>query len=146
MSTFFLFLGSRSISPPFIIFTVSLFILFDNIYCHECESLIITVSHIRGRSSLFVSSQTLQSSGDWTLTQTYLASGASGSILGFLPEMPRHYVKIGNAWNYLKKSYPCNRLRRPTGLWDVEAPIFSKQSAQRWGWGCQPYAPADLYL
>jgi hypothetical protein len=31
------------------------------------------------------------------------------------------------------------------GLWDVEAPTFSRQSAHRWRWGCQPYAPAALY-
>jgi hypothetical protein len=34
---------------------------------------------------------------------------------------------------------------RPVGLWDVEAPIFSRQSIHRWRWGCQPYAPAALY-
>jgi hypothetical protein len=43
------------------------------------------------------------------------------------------------------QSYPCNRSWRPIGLWDVEAPIFSRQSAHRWLWGCQPYAPATLY-
>jgi hypothetical protein len=42
------------------------------------------------------------------------------------------------------KSHPCNRPRRPTGLWDVETPTFSRQSAHRWRW-CQPYAPAALY-
>jgi hypothetical protein len=31
---------------------------------------------------------------------------------------------------------------RPVGLWDVEAPVFSGQSAHRWRRGCQPYAPA----
>jgi hypothetical protein len=31
----------------------------------------------------------------------------------------------------------------PTGLWDVEVPTFSRQSAQRWWSGCQPYAPAS---
>jgi hypothetical protein len=34
---------------------------------------------------------------------------------------------------------------RAIGLWDVEAPTFSRQSAHRWRWGCQPYAPAALY-
>jgi hypothetical protein len=43
------------------------------------------------------------------------------------------------------KSYPCNRPWRPIGLWDVEAPTFSIQSAHRWRWGCQPHAPAALY-
>jgi hypothetical protein len=32
-------------------------------------------------------------------------------------------------------SYPCNRPRRPIGLWDVEAVTFSRQSAHRWRWG-----------
>jgi hypothetical protein len=31
------------------------------------------------------------------------------------------------------------------GLWDVEGPTFSRQSAHRWRWDCQPYAPAALY-
>jgi hypothetical protein len=30
-------------------------------------------------------------------------------------------------------------------MWDVEAPTFSRQSAHRLWWGCQPYAPAALY-
>jgi hypothetical protein len=45
----------------------------------------------------------------------------------------------------LMKSCPCNRPWRPIGLWDVEAPTFSRQSAHRWWWGCQPYALAALY-
>jgi hypothetical protein len=43
-----------------------------------------------------------------------------------------------------EKSYPCNRPWRPLALWDVEAPTFSRHSAHRWRWGCQPYAPAAL--
>jgi hypothetical protein len=39
----------------------------------------------------------------------------------------------------------CNRPWRPIGLWNFEAPTFSRQSAQRWWWGCQPYAPTGLY-
>jgi hypothetical protein len=31
------------------------------------------------------------------------------------------------------------------GLWDVEAPTFYRQSANKWLWGCQPYAPVVLY-
>jgi hypothetical protein len=27
---------------------------------------------------------------------------------------------------------------RPLGLWDVEAPTFSRQLAHRWRWSCQP--------
>jgi hypothetical protein len=34
---------------------------------------------------------------------------------------------------------------RPVELWEVEAPTFSIQSAHRWRWGYQPYAPAALY-
>jgi hypothetical protein len=44
-----------------------------------------------------------------------------------------------------KLSYPCNRPWRVIGLWDVEAPTFSRQSAHRERWGCQLYAPAALY-
>jgi hypothetical protein len=40
---------------------------------------------------------------------------------------------------------PCNRPWMPIGFCDVEAPTFSTQSAHRWRWGCQPYAPAALY-
>jgi hypothetical protein len=32
-------------------------------------------------------------------------------------------------------------LWRPIGLWDVEAPTFSRQSAHRCRWGCQHHAP-----
>jgi hypothetical protein len=45
-----------------------------------------------------------------------------------------------------KYSYPCNKPWRPIGLWDVEAPTFSRQSAHRWRRGCQPYAPAGRPL
>jgi hypothetical protein len=38
-----------------------------------------------------------------------------------------------------------NRTRGSTGLWDFWAPTCSTQSAHRWRWGCQPYAPASLY-
>jgi hypothetical protein len=34
---------------------------------------------------------------------------------------------------------------RPIGLWDVEAPTFSRQSAGRWRWDYQPYTPAAHY-
>jgi hypothetical protein len=36
-----------------------------------------------------------------------------------------------------------SRRRRPTGLWDVEVPTFSKQSVHRWRWG-QLYAALVL--
>jgi hypothetical protein len=38
-------------------------------------------------------------------------------------------------------NYSCNGLWRPIGLWVVEAPTFSRKSAHRWQWGCQPYVP-----
>jgi hypothetical protein len=40
--------------------------------------------------------------------------------------------------------YSCKRAWRPVGFWDVEAPIFSRQSAHRWWLSCQRYAPAAL--
>jgi hypothetical protein len=51
----------------------------------------------------------------------------------------------GDSYRKIKKNYTCNRPWRPIGLWDVEAPTFSRQSAHRWRWGCQPHAPATLY-
>jgi hypothetical protein len=32
------------------------------------------------------------------------------------------------------------------GLWHVKDPTFSRHSAHRWLWVCQPYEPATLYL
>jgi hypothetical protein len=40
------------------------------------------------------------------------------------------------------KAIPRNRPWGPIRLWDVESPTFSRQSAHRWRWSCQPYAPA----
>jgi hypothetical protein len=37
------------------------------------------------------------------------------------------------------------RHEEPQG-WDLKAPTFSRQSAHRWRWGCQPYAPATFYF
>jgi hypothetical protein len=34
---------------------------------------------------------------------------------------------------------------RPIGLWEVEALTFSRQSADKWWWGFQPYVPVALY-
>jgi hypothetical protein len=64
--------------------------------------------------------------------------------------------RVHNAWKirtlymyvciYVKRSScPCNRPWKPIGLWEVEVPTFSRQSAEGWLWGCQPYAPAALY-
>jgi hypothetical protein len=44
------------------------------------------------------------------------------------------------------KRYLCNIQWKPIGLWDVKAPTFSRQSAHRLLWGCQPYAPASRPL
>jgi hypothetical protein len=43
-------------------------------------------------------------------------------------------------------SYPCNRpVKAHKVVRRRGSNIFSKQSAHRWRWGCQPYAPAALY-
>jgi hypothetical protein len=34
---------------------------------------------------------------------------------------------------------------RPIGMWDIESPTLSRQSAHRWRLGCKPYASAALY-
>jgi hypothetical protein len=58
----------------------------------------------------------------------------------------RAYVyKIAVILLTTKKNYPCNRPWRPIGFWEVEVPQFSRQSAHRWRWGCQPYALVALY-
>jgi hypothetical protein len=51
----------------------------------------------------------------------------------------RPYVSTRHATEYVsstklkkKQSYPCNRPWRPIGLWDVEAPTSSRQSAHTW--------------
>jgi hypothetical protein len=44
-----------------------------------------------------------------------------------------------------RQSYLCNRPWMPTGR-DIETPTFSRQSAHRWRWCCQPHAPAAVYL
>jgi hypothetical protein len=44
------------------------------------------------------------------------------------------------------KAIPVTGRRGPIDLSDVEAPTFTRQSAHRWRWSCQPYAPAALYL
>jgi hypothetical protein len=69
-------------------------------------------------------------SGSWELN----LDSPAHNLVTVLAELP---------WG--SKSYPFNRPRRPTGLRDVKAPTFSRQSAHRWRWGCQPYAPVALY-
>jgi hypothetical protein len=55
------------------------------------------------------------------------------------------YIYIYKSNTGKRWSYSCNRPWRPIGLWDVEAPIFSRQSVHRWRWVCQPYAPTALH-
>jgi hypothetical protein len=50
------------------------------------------------------------------------------------------------AYKRNRQSYPCNRPRRPIGLWDVEASIFPRLSGHIRRWGCQPYAPTGRRL
>jgi hypothetical protein len=52
---------------------------------------------------------------------------------------------LTSATNRQGKVIHINRLWRPIGLWDFEAPTFSTQSTHRWRWGCQPCAPAALF-
>jgi hypothetical protein len=64
--------------------------------------------------------------------------GQSGTGVGFLIKFKKRKIK--------KWSYPCNRLWRPVGLWEVEDPtLLSIKSTYRLLWGCQSYAPATLY-
>jgi hypothetical protein len=44
-----------------------------------------------------------------------------------------------------EKYYPSNRPWRPIDVRDAEDPTLSRQSAQTWRYGCQPYAPVALY-
>jgi hypothetical protein len=68
-------------------------------------------------------------------------------FIGFLTQHRlRVCVRTGCWGKYLDQSYPYNRPWRPIGLWEVEVPTFSKQSAHRWWWGCQPHTPAALCL
>jgi hypothetical protein len=53
--------------------------------------------------------------------------------------------KNGKAKKKKSQNCPCNRPRRPTELRDVDDLKFFTQLAQRWWWGCQPYASAALY-
>jgi hypothetical protein len=53
-------------------------------------------------------------------------------------------VTVFDTADCIHKSYTCNRPWRPIGLWDVKAPTISRQSAHRWQWGCQSYAPVAL--
>jgi hypothetical protein len=47
--------------------------------------------------------------------------------------------------NYIHEATPVTGREGAIDLWHVEAPLFYRQSAHRWRWSCQPYAPAALY-
>jgi hypothetical protein len=55
----------------------------------------------------------------WTIVDVLLTQASCGT---------QKYINKG-------KTIPCERPWRPIGLWDVEAPTFSRQSAHRWRWG-----------
>jgi hypothetical protein len=62
----------------------------------------------------------------------------------------KHFGVTITFWTYIqalryRQSYPYNTPQTHIGLWDVEAPTFSRQSAHRWLWRCQPYVPTALY-
>jgi hypothetical protein len=66
---------------------------------------------------------------------------------GQIPQVPwkPHSVHASITCSTKKKeSYPSKRPWRTIGLWEGEAPAFYRQSAHRWQWSCQPYAPATL--
>jgi hypothetical protein len=80
-------------------------------------------------------------------TQTYLSriTKVISSVYGGEDNLYQ-YIEIGEEVNlHTFQKLSRNRPWRPRGLWDVEAPIFSGQSAHIWRWGCQPYAPAAIY-
>jgi hypothetical protein len=56
------------------------------------------------------------------------------------PDLPFHYSQ--EPCSYSAWSAKNNRSWRPIGLWDVEAPIFSTQSAYRWR--RQPFTPRKI--
>jgi hypothetical protein len=60
------------------------------------------------------------------------------------PECSMNTHSCGKGKKKKRWSYLCKRPWRPIGLWDVESPTLSRQSAHRWRWG-QPYAPAVMY-
>jgi hypothetical protein len=67
---------------------------------------------------------------DWykniDVSEELAASGCE--IFGTFYKITRRHIPVAS-----------NRPWRPIGLWDVEAPTFSRQSAHRWRRGCQPY-------
>jgi hypothetical protein len=82
-------------------------------------------------------------------TAFFTVTAVKTSNLTFTFYLPKIWKRRSNA-NVINKMYNLlkhdgNRQWRPIGLWDVETPTFSRQSANSWRWGCQPYAPAARY-
>jgi hypothetical protein len=118
--------------------------------CHWTDNVIWNVKHEQRHITIrhFLTT--------WVCTPTLLAVGWGGSCLSHTTQPTDVNVQrvlclhasnsnvLRNRYFWFKKSYPCNRAWRSIGLWDVEALTFSRQSAHRWWWSCQPYAPAVL--
>jgi hypothetical protein len=86
------------------------------------------------------------------LEHSYTALGEVNVILCLVERqlMKTVHSSSGTTWNWMLASRlvlviykEIDLLWRPIGLWGVEAPTFSRQSAHRWRWGCQPHMPAD---
>jgi hypothetical protein len=75
-----------------------------------------------------------------TVNLHYILKAAFILVIWFILRIISGYNWISEfLWHKdLKKrySYSCNRPWRPIVLSDVEAPIFSMQSAHSWRWGC----------
>jgi hypothetical protein len=92
----------------------------------------------------------------WTLiylTECYADNW--GKIAHFhTVQRPKSKINIDNEvmWNpksvseKKRWSYSSNRLWRPIGLWDIEDPTRSGQSAHTWRWGCQPVLYSQKHL
>jgi hypothetical protein len=60
-------------------------------------------------------------------------------------EQRNFYRLLKQKWRKRKYKYSLKQIMRPIGLWEVEAPKFSRQSTLWWKWGCQLYVPSALY-
>jgi hypothetical protein len=69
------------------------------------------------------------------------------TVTGLISDRMMMMMMMTNIYILKKsKSYPCNRLWRPIGVFDVKNLTYlDRESAHRWRRGCQPYAPAALY-
>jgi hypothetical protein len=87
---------------------------------------------------------------------TQFQAEATGHFIPRIGTLRVHILKLLKEWqsfvSYLKSNTTsvCRNAtyvqsKVPTGVEAVEASTFFRQSAHRWRWGCQPYAPAALY-